>query len=94
MYSEYFFIKSVLDDEIDLKKCNKEDIITILESNEKIVQKNNSYDYLLRIPVLNLTPNKMEELKNRIKSLKEEIDVLKEKTPKDVWIEDLESLTF
>ena len=90
--SEFLFIKKVINDEIDLKTLNKKDIIEILEKEPKIVKKQNSYEYLLRIPVLNLTPDKMKELKDKILELKSEIDSLQEKTPENIWEEDLESL--
>ena len=90
--SEFLFIKKVINDEINLKTLNKKDIIEILEKEQKIVKKQNSYEYLLRIPVLNLTPDKMKELKDKILELKTEIDSLQEKTPENIWEEDLESL--
>ena len=86
------FIKKVINDEINLKTLNKKDIIEILEKEQKIVKKQNSYEYLLRIPVLNLTPDKMKELKDKILELKTEIDSLQEKTPEKIWEEDLEIL--
>ena len=90
--SEFLFIKKVINDEINLKTLNKKDIIEILEKEQKIVKKQNSYEYLLRIPVLNLTPDKMKELKDKILELKTEIDSLQEKTPENIWEEDLEIL--
>ena len=41
---------------------------------------------------MNLTPDKMKELKDKILELKSEIDSLQEKTPENIWEEDLESL--
>ena len=82
----------VLDNIIDLRKMNKTEIVELLKENNKIVTKNDSYDYLLRIAIVNFTPEKLQELKDKIKDLKETIDTLNSKSNKDIWLEELESL--
>ena len=71
---------------------NKTEIVELLKENNKIVTKNDSYDYLLRIAIVNFTPEKLQELKDKIKDLKETIDTLNSKSNKDIWLEELESL--
>ena len=92
LYSEFLFIKMVLDNIIDLRKMYKTEIVELLKENNKIVTKNDSYDYLLRIAIVNFTPEKLQELKDKIKDLKETIDTLNSKSNKDIWLEELESL--
>ena len=82
----------VIDNIIDLRKMNKTEIVELLKENNKIVTKNDSYDYLLRIAIVNFTPEKLQELKDKIKDLKETIDTLNSKSNKDIWLEELESL--
>ena len=92
MISECFFIKKVLEQEIDLKEQNKEDIIILLEQESKFVKKNDSFDYLFKIPLISLTPKKLSELKQKIKDLKQDIDNLANSSIQELWIKDLEKL--
>lgn len=51
-----------------------------------------SFDYLLNMHMRSMTVKKLEELKKEIDAAKNKIEVLKDKTSKDLWREDLESL--
>ena len=51
-----------------------------------------SYDYLLSMPIYNLTNEKIEELKKQETEKQSEFDSLIEKTPEQLWIKDLEEL--
>lgn len=63
------------------------------EEDEKKTKKNEpSFDYLLSMKIWSLTLEKAEELKKNIGNVKKKMEVLKGKTPKDLWREDLESL--
>lgn len=86
------FIESVLDNKIDLRKDNKETLVKFCDSNEIIVKKDDSYDYLFKISILNFTPNKVKELQKSISSVESEIKRLNKITAKDLWIEDLDDL--
>ena len=54
-------------------------------SNKKI----SGYDYLLNMPIYNLTKEKVESLKKEKQDLQTEVNELEKKTPKDLWEEDL-----
>ena len=86
------FIESVLNNKIDLRKDNKETLVKFCDSNEIIVKKDDSYDYLFKISILNFTPNKVKELQKSISSVESEIKRLNKITAKDLWIEDLDDL--
>lgn len=86
------FIKSILDNKIDLRKDDKETLVKFCDSNEIIVKKDDSYDYLFKISILNFTPNKVKELQKSISSVESEIKRLNKITAKDLWIEDLDDL--
>ena len=47
------------------------------------------YDYLLKMPIDNLTEEKMIELEKNCDNLKKELSDLKHKTHNDLWIDDL-----
>ena len=88
--STYLFIKAIVDDKLIINKRKKAEIEKDLESFEKISKEDGSYDYLLRMPIHSLTKEKMEELMNKIKGKKEELDYYKKTTPEMEWLKDLE----
>ena len=51
-----------------------------------------SYDYLLTMPIYNLTQEKIEELKKQQEEKEAEYDELNEKSPQDIWTEELDVL--
>jgi len=48
-----------------------------------------SYDFLIGMPIYNLTKEKVEDLLNEKAELEEKLAILKSKTDKDLWEEDL-----
>lgn len=86
------FIKLILSNDIIINKKSKDDI-------EKQLIKNNldkiedSYDYLLSMPLYSLTKEKIEELINKVRARKDQIKDLSNKTAKDLWLEDLKELS-
>lgn len=85
------FIKLILDGKIIVNNQPKEKILTQIESNglEKI---DDSYDYLLRLPIWSLTKEIFEKLKEDFTAKKEEIKVVEAWTPKNMYLEDLQEL--
>jgi DNA gyrase/topoisomerase IV subunit A len=85
------FIKCVLDGKIEINNKAKDDIIVQIEENsiEKI---DDSYDYLLRMPIYSLTKEMFEKLKSEFTSKKEEIEKLKSIDPKGLYLADLNEL--
>ncbi|KAH8804655.1 DNA topoisomerase [Xylogone sp. PMI_703] len=51
------------------------------------------YDYLLGMPIWSLTQERVEKLNAQMASKKEEHDILKNKSEKDLWCEDLDAFT-
>lgn len=51
-----------------------------------------SYDYLLTMPIYNLTYEKLEELKKNHKQQETEYLIMKDKTPDEIWLEELDEL--
>ena len=58
-------------------------------SLEKI---DDNYDYLLRMPIYSLTKELFEKLKSDFTTKREEIKVLEETDPKDMYLLDLDEL--
>ena len=92
------FILMIINKEIDINNKKRSEIETLLEENEfpKLDKFNDksklSYDYLLAMPIYNLTNEKIEELKNQKNDKEIEYTELKNKTEKDIWLEELDNL--
>ena len=85
------FIKSILEDKIDIKNKSKENIIqSIVELKLELVEE--SYDYLLRMPLWALTKELFEKLKTDFTAKKEEIAELEKVEPKNMYLDDLKEL--
>lgn len=85
------FIKAILDGKIKINNVPKAEIVTQIESIglDKI---DDSYDYLLRMPIYSLTKELFEKLKEDFSNKKVEIKNLEETDPKDMYLSDLDEL--
>jgi DNA topoisomerase-2 len=88
-FSKYTFIKMIVDDELKVNKRKKIDIVLDIDKIDKIIKKDNSYDYLLNMNILSLTKERMNNLENDIKQSKEELDLLKGTSINDIWLSEL-----
>jgi DNA topoisomerase-2 len=61
--------------------------MSISKDNTKV-----SYDYLLSMPIYNLTSEKIIELNKQHKDKEEEYEQLNSKTPEDIWLSELDIL--
>ena len=89
LHSKWLFIKGVIDETIKVNNKQKEVVVKQLEKVEKIIKIDNSYDYLLNIPIYNLTKEKVDELKEKIDKMKEELKRLIATKIEEIWIQDL-----
>jgi hypothetical protein len=53
-----------------------------------------SYDYLLAMPMRSLTKEKAEELDARAEAMRVKVSELKAKTEVDLWTDDLRSISL
>ena len=85
------FIKAIIDGKLKVNNVSKLVIIEGIEAMnlDKI---DDSYDYLLRMPIYSLTKEMYEKLKEDFTIKKEEIKVLESTDPKDMYILDLTEL--
>lgn len=85
------FIKLILDGKLIVNDTPKSEIITQIEQNsfDKV---DDSYDYLLRMPIYSLTKEVFDKLKSDFTSKKEEIEILKSKDTKELYLKDLGDL--
>ena len=85
------FIKSIIDKKLVVNNVKKDVIIKWLEEN-KFEKIDDSYNYLLNMPIYSLTNERYIELMKNAKDKKEELDLIKEKEPKEMYLTDLNEL--
>lgn len=85
------FIKAILDDKLKINNVSKSKIVEgIVEMKLDMID--DSYDYLLRMPIYSLTKELFEKLKEDFVSKKAEIKELELVDPKDMYNSDLMEL--
>jgi len=85
------FINGIIKGTIKVNKVAKSKIIIQLEKL-KFDKINDSYSYLLSLPIYNLTKEVIKELNDKLKYAKSEIKGIKKLTPKQMYIDDLNEL--
>ena len=70
-----------------------EQITNYLEKN-KVIKKDKTWDYLLKLPLTSLSKSTVEKLNNELKELKNKFDYLKRLTIIKMWKNDLETLSI
>ena len=88
--SKYKFVKSVVDEVIEIRNVKKADLIKFFDEQKYFNE--DGYDYLLRMPIHSLTAETIEKIKEEIKELKSEYDYIEKKSPDDMYREDLTEL--
>jgi len=85
------FIKEYIDGNLDINKKSKDIINSLLEKKE-YPQYEESYDYLLKLPMYSLTLERINELLKQCESKNKELIYYKSKSPSQLWNVDLEQL--
>lgn len=95
------FIKEIINELLIIKQKKKTILIKELEERkydpDPYLIKNQKtdigkYDYLLNMPIINLTEEKINELNNQFENIKKELEELTGKTEKKMWIDDLNKI--
>lgn len=90
--SRYLFIKGVIDDTIILHKKTDDEIIAQLDTVDKIIKREGSYDYLMDMKIRNMTDKSVERIRNKIAEMKVEYKDLMTKSISTIWSEEISSL--
>jgi len=105
--SKVRFINEYIDGSLDINRKSKNYIVELLEknkypklnlhiSNEKDEEKDEettpSYDYLIKMQLVSLSQEKIKELENQRDSKQKELNIIKSKTEKDLWKDDLQPI--
>lgn len=85
------FIKAVINGEVVVHKIHREQLIEYLETSD-YTKCNDSFDYILRIPIYNFTIDKVKELENEYEKRCNELETLLGKGIKSMWNDELDDL--
>jgi DNA topoisomerase II len=65
-------------------------LFKLIEENDKLLKSGDgSYDYLIKMPIYNLTKERIEEFKKDLNDIESEYNILKQKTLSELWCDDL-----
>jgi DNA topoisomerase II len=82
------FIAAVVKNELKVNNVPKATIVNWLEKN-KYFKVEDSFDYLLRMPIYSLTKEMCQKLMEDLKNKRLELDVIKKTQPQDMYRQDL-----
>jgi len=85
------FINEFISGTIIINNRNKSNIIEQLEKG-KYPQENDNYDYLLKMPIYNLTKDKIDEFNANLNDKESEFKDLNSKDNKTLWLDDLKTI--
>ena len=85
------FINEFIDSKIIINNRSKSNIIEQLEKG-KYPMENESYDYLLKMPIYNLTKDKIDDFNANLETKQTEYKELTCKDNKELWLDDLKVL--
>jgi DNA topoisomerase-2 len=85
------FIKAIIDGKLKINNVPKKEIVLYLET-ANFDQMNGSYQYLLSLPIYNLTKETYEDLLAEVYKKEQELDDIKTKLPVNMYKEDLHEL--
>lgn len=83
------FIKAVVSGDIVVHSMKKAELENLLCLKDYKKDANNSYDYILRIPVYNLTIDKVAELEDEYSKASSLLEKLTNTEIKDMWLDEL-----
>lgn len=103
--SKIRFINEYINGELDINRRNKEYIVNLLEerdypklksdindNSDKEDVNTKSFDYLVRMPLISLSLEKIQELEKHRDTKQYDLDTLQKKTERDLWRDDLQNI--
>lgn len=89
--NKHRFLTMIMNDELTVYKVPKQEIINKL-INHGFIQVDNSYNYLLNLPVTSFTKEMINKLEDTINTLTTKLNKVKQTSEKQMWINDLEEI--
>ena len=91
LYNRIKFINGVISNKIKIHRQTKVNIVNQLDTL-KMTMVDDSYDYLLGMPIYSLTKEKIDELKEQYEKKKIELEEIKKTEITKMWLKDLRNL--
>ncbi len=91
MTSKSRFIESIIKNKLKVKDLTKKEIIQHLEK-ENYPLHNNSYHYLINLPIYTITKDEYKKIIDEISNQKVELDRIKNQEINDIWAEDIKKI--
>lgn len=85
------FIKMVVTGELEIKKFSKETLIKFLEKHQ-FLKENDSYNYLIQMPLYQLTTDLVQHLECTYKNKQDEYNTIHNTNIQNMWMNDLNEL--
>jgi DNA topoisomerase-2 len=87
------YIQENLEGTIDLRKKKKDEVIELLKSKGySIIEDDNDYKYLVRMPMDSVTEENVEKLLKDKTNKEKELETIKNTTINEMWLSELDSL--
>ena len=86
------FIKMVISGEIDIKNHSKDSLIQFLEDKEFMKDNSGTFNYLIQMPIYQLTTDLVKQLENTYESKQKEYNHIQKITLEEFWKSDLDEL--
>jgi DNA topoisomerase-2 len=87
------YIEEILNETIDLRKKNKENIIQLLnDKGYTIIEEDNEYKYLTKMPMDSVTNENITKLNNEKKEKDDELHNVMSITAKQMWLRELNNI--
>jgi DNA topoisomerase-2 len=87
------YIQELLDDTIDLRKKKKTEIIDLLIGKSyDIIEEDNDYKYLIKMPMDSVSEENVAKLNREHKDKSDELQRIKETSEQQMWLSELENL--
>lgn len=83
------FLTLQLEGKLDLRNRARADVETELDAKHRLAKQDNSYAYLLRMPMSSVTKEEVQKHREDLAELRAEHAELKAKTTNALWLEDL-----
>lgn len=84
------FIQEIITQQLDVRNVPKSSIVATLQERDYPTWED-TYDYLLRMPIYALTRERKEELEKELADLTRELDTVKATSEKDMWLKELDA---
>jgi DNA topoisomerase-2 len=90
--SRQFYILKCINDEIILKNKSKKDIIEQIAKFNEIILVQDSYNYLINMPMHSVSKDTVEELIQKVKELETKYEELLNTSCEQLWLNDIKDL--